>query len=303
MSTVIVLGGGGFLAGHICRRYRKLGWRVISIGRRANPADGHVRHAWQLPHTEFADLLSVERPDICVNAAGRASVPASMTDPLADFEASTILTFRILDDLRRRSAETVYIHLSSAAVYGNPESLPINEDALIDPISPYGWHKHLSEQVVAEHSRLFGMKAVSLRVFSAYGAGLRRQVVWDLAARAIENPEKPLLLHGRPEDSRDFVHGSDVATAVEVVARRGALQGEIYNLAGGVETRIRDLAELILMLLGRAPVVEFDNVVIPGAPSRWHADIGMLRGLGFHPHVPLEEGIREVIDDARTTGA
>src|SRR5262249_45575962 len=175
ISTIIILGGGGFLAGHIARHYQKLGWRVVSVGRAAAAGAGHARHVWNLPHPEFKHLLAVEQPHIFVNAARPASVAATMVEPLADFESSTLLNYRILDDLRRRSPATIYLHLSSAAVYGNPTTLPVDEDGPISPISPYGWHKRLSEIVLEEHVRLFGLRAASLRIFSAFGAGLQRQ--------------------------------------------------------------------------------------------------------------------------------
>lgn len=295
MSTIIILGGGGFLAGHIQRRYRQLGWRVVSIGRSAATTEGEVRHAWTLPHPEFARLLAVEQPQICVNAAGRASVPASMLEPLADFEASTLLNFRILDDLRRRSPHTIYIHLSSAAVYGEPSRLPVAETARLAPISPYGWHKRLSELVVEEHSTQFGMSSASLRIFSAYGAGLQRQVVWDVVSRAVAHPEKPLELQGDPLDSRDFVHGSDVAAAIQVIAERGALVGECYNVASGNETTMQQLGGTILRLLGRESELRFDNRRRAGNPGRWQADIGRLASLGFVAERRLEVGIEEII--------
>lgn len=199
MSTIVILGGGGFLAGHIARHYRELGWRVVSVGRAAGSAHGDVRHVWHLPHAEFAHLLAVEQPGLCVNAAGQASVPASMVEPLGDFQTSTLLNYQVLDDLRRSSPATRYIHLSSAAVYGNPAILPVREDAPLAPISPYGWHKRISEQVLAEHAGLFGMRTASIRIFSAYGAGLRRQVIWELAKRAVADPDRPLRVEGSAE--------------------------------------------------------------------------------------------------------
>lgn len=298
MSTIVVLGGGGFIGGCIERHYRRLGWRVVAVGRAAGAScDSDARHVWDLPHSEFAHLLAVEQPDLCVNAAGRASVPASMVEPLSDFETSTLLNFRLLDDIRRRCPQTRYVHLSSAAVYGEPARLPVTEDADIRPISPYGWHKHLSERVLEEHSHLFGLRTASLRLFSAYGAKLRRQVVWDLAQRAAANPGRSLVLQGRPEDSRDFVHGTDVALAVETVAARGSLRGECYNLAGGTETRIGDLATMILRRLGRPAEIAFDDRPRPGNPSRWHADISRLQTLGFAPRVTLDAGVGEVVED------
>lgn len=270
----------------------------MSVGLNATDEDCDARHAWDLPHPDFAHLLAVEQPDLCVNAAGRASVPASLIEPVADFEASVLLTIRLLDDLRRSCPAATYVHLSSAAVYGNPAVLPIREDALVAPISPYGWHKHLSETVVLEYAQEFALRTVSLRIFSAYGRRLQRQVVRDLAERAIANPDGPLLLQGCPDDSRDFIHGDDIAEAVRVVAERGELVGKCYNLASGVETPVRELAELLLRLLGREPRIEFDSRRRPGNPARWHADIGKLAALGFVPRIRLQDGLREVIDEA-----
>jgi len=295
MSTIIILGGGGFLAGHIACHYQKLGWRVVSVGRAAAASVGHARHVWNLPHPEFKHLLVVEQPHICVNAAGRASVPASTVEPLADFESSTLLDYRILDDLRRCSPATIYILLSSAAVYGNPSTLPVDEDAPIAPISPYGWHKRLSEVLLEEHARLFRLKVAALRIFSAFGAGLQRQVVWDLAVKARAASSGHLMLQGCPDDSRDFIHGSDVAAAVDIIAKCGELKAECYNVARGSEVRIKNLAALIARHFGRAPVLEFDNVRRPGNPSRWFADIRKLRALGFAPQMSLEDGIAEIV--------
>jgi UDP-glucose 4-epimerase len=296
MNTIIILGGGGFIANHVACYYQKIGWRVVSVGRAAAAGVGHVRHVWNLPHPEFKHLLAVEQPDICINAAGRASVPASMVEPLADFENSTLLDYRILDDLRLRSPETIYIHLSSAAVYGNPSALPVDEDAPIAPISAYGWHRRLSEIVLEEYAQVFNLKVASLRIFSAFGAGLRRQVVWDLATKAhAATSPGPLVLQGCPDDSRDFIHGSDVAVAIAMVAERGELKGECYNVAGGCEVRIKNLAMLIARHLGRGLALEFDNFRRPGNPARWHADTTKLRALGFAPQTSLKEGVAEIV--------
>jgi UDP-glucose 4-epimerase len=150
--------------------------------------------------------------------------------------------------------------------------------------------------VLEEHARQFGMPTASLRIFSAYGAGLKRQVVWDLVSRAVAHSDQPLLLQGCPVDSRDFINGSDVARAVQLVAERGALAGECYNVAFGTETPVYEIAALVLRLLGRSAGIEFDGQRRAGNPSRWHADISKIRSLGFSPRVGLEDGVREVID-------
>jgi UDP-glucose 4-epimerase len=225
-----------------------------------------------------------------------------MVEPLSDFEGNTALNYRILNDLRRRSPQTIYIHLSSAAVYGSPNALPINENATIAPISAYGWHRRLSEIVLEEYAALFGLRTGSLRIFSAFGAGLRRQVIWELAMKAHMAVPGPLMLQGYPDDSRDFIHGSDVAAAVATIAECGELTGECYNVAGGKEVCIMDLATLIMRSFGRERKLEFDYVRRSGNPRRWHADITKLRNLSFNPEITLEQGTAEVVEEVIRSG-
>src|SRR5262249_52407342 len=163
------------------------------------------------------------------------------------------------------------------------------------PISPYGWHKRVTEMILEEHARQFGMHTASLRIFSTYGAGLKRQVVWDLASRAVARPDQPLLLQGCPTDSRDFINGSDVARVVQSGVERGELGGECYNVASGAETPVYEIAALVLRLLGRSSQIEFDGKRRVGNPSRWHADIGKVRSLGFSPRITLHDGVRQVV--------
>ena len=117
--------------------------------------------------------------------------------------------------------------VSSAAVYGDPERLPVSEDAPLAPISPYGRHRAEAEEVALQS----GAPVVIARVFSAYGEGLRRQVLWDVAQRALVGG--PVELSGTGEETRDFVHARDVAAAISAIAQRSAFDGEIVNVATG----------------------------------------------------------------------
>ena len=131
-----------------------------------------------------------------------------------------------------------------------------------------------------------------MRVFSAYGAGLRRQVVWDICAKALANPL--LHLRGTGAESRDFIHASDVARALLLLSGSASFSGEVYNLASGKETTIGELALRLIHLLGRDVPIAFDGIQTPGDPLRWQADISLIRGLGFAPKMALREGLREV---------
>jgi UDP-glucose 4-epimerase len=141
-----------------------------------------------------------------------------------------------------------------------------------------------------EFSRVYGLRTASLRIFSAYGPGLKRQVIWDICRKAIN--QKELILQGTGRESRDFVHAQDIAAAMETVATFAPMRGEVYNLGTGLEVRIAELAQIILKALGIDGSPVFDGVVPQGNPLNWRADISLLSALGFAPTVTLEQGIQ-----------
>jgi UDP-glucose 4-epimerase len=203
-----------------------------------------------------------------------------------------LLTFELLDALRQHAPRCRFILLSSAAVYGNPATLPIAETHAVQPLSPYGWHKRQSELVVEEFARIYGQPALAVRIFSAYGPGLRRQVVWDICERALAAGR--LTLRGTGDESRDFIHAADVARALALLAMRAPAEGEIYNLGAGRETTIRELATMLLTNFGNTIQPEFDGHATPGDPRNWRADITRLASLGYAPATTLEDGLRSV---------
>ena len=112
--------------------------------------------------------------------------------------------------------------------------------------------------------------------------------------------QKSLTLQGTGRESRDFIHALDVAKALGIIAGNAPMQGEVYNIASGCETTIRELAELILDALNADCLPQFDGVVPPGTPLNWEADIVRLSSLGFVPTIPLQQGIKTFAQWCRT---
>lgn len=294
MQTVLVTGVSGFIGRYVARYFSERGWSVIGISssppENAPLANLTAYHRLQLPDAELNNLLRASEPQVCIHCAGRASVGLSMTDPVADFHTNTILTFELLNSLRLHASNCRFIFLSSAAVYGNPEFLPISESHHPAPLSPYGFHKLQCEQLCLEFYKVYGLPTSSLRIFSAYGPGLRRQVVWDICQKILT--KNSLVLQGTGQESRDFIHALDIAKALDVVANNAPMQGEVYNLATGEEVMIADLANLILNALAIKLEPEFDGVVPVGTPLNWRADMSKLSKLGFSSHVALDKGVK-----------
>jgi len=294
-----VTGIAGFLGRYVSREFARAGWRVVGIDMVAvenAPPDVEYRQM-SLPSADLGVLLSAIAPLACIHCAGRASVGHSVAEPAADFRESADVTFELLDCIRRFAPKCRTVLLSSAAVYGNPVLLPVSEDHETAPLSPYGYHKLICETLAEEFARIYGLTTAVVRIFSAYGPGLRRQVVWDICQRALNSDS--LQLHGTGEESRDFIHAGDVAAALLAIVEGAAFQAERYNVATGYETTIRSLAEQVVDVLGVRVKPEFNGQATPGDPRNWRADVGRLAGLGFVPRIGLSEGLRSVAAWAR----
>jgi len=292
-KTVYITGVAGFIGRYVAQHFSSEGWSVIGIDH-ASPENAPLSslssyYDLHLPNTAFGDLLQKHSPDVCIHCAGRSSVGFSITEPSSDFYDSSVLNFEILNAFRLHAPQCRFLFLSSAAVYGNPESLPVKETFAPSPISPYGFHKWHCEQLCLEFSKIYGMSTASLRLFSAYGPGLRRQVLWDICQKVFVH--KSLLLQGTGKESRDFIHAIDIARALRIIAAKAPMQGEVYNVGSGHEVAIEELTRMILKATNSNLSPQFDGVVPPGTPINWKADISKLTSLGFTPSIPLSQGV------------
>ena len=292
-ETILVTGAAGFIGRYVAQLFFEKGWTVVGLD--ASSADAILTsklssyYRLALPSPNLGRVISGIRPQVCVHCAGPASVGNSMEDPASDFNHSVMATFNLLDALRINAPGCRFLYPSSAAVYGNPSRLPVNESQIPNPISPYGFHKLICEQLAAEFHKVYGLPTSIVRIFSAYGVGLKRQVLWDICQKA--SAQNILRLQGTGNESRDFIHVSDIALAILLLAEKSPCKGDIYNLASGTETTIRGLQEIIVSELGLEIPVEFNGLVVPGDPINWRADVSRISLMGFRPEIDLKEGV------------
>lgn len=296
-KTVLITGVTGFIGRYVARLFAEDGWQVVGIGTRPpeNAPTKNLAHYQKLflPDDQLIEIIQKYPPDLCVHCAGRAAVGLSVEDPKSDFMANASMTFHLLDTLRVHAHNCRMIYLSSAAVYGNPTALPVSENQPISPISPYGFHKLMSEQLCQEFSKIYNLQTASLRIFSAYGPGLRRQVLWDICQQLILY--NTLHLKGTGQESRDFIHGLDVAKAIKSIALNAPMNGEVYNVGTGREITIRELSKKVVHALDLDITPEFDQVEPIGIPLNWQADISQLQSLGFQDSVTLDQGLKTFV--------
>lgn len=294
---ILILGAGGFLGQHLARHFSAAGHVIIGVD---HVPMGGVDEAVRLtlPDPALAQLIRQRQPQAVLFAAGRAQVGLSVELPLLDFEQSVVVWANTLEAVRLSGVACNTIFLSSAAIYGNPARLPITETDPIAPISPYGYHKMMCETLAEYYAQLYDLPIAILRVFSAYGEGLRRQVLWDICRKALKEPV--IHLSGDGEETRDFIHAADIARAVECVLQYGASRATRYNIANGTSVTIRGVAETLMSGLGLSKPIHFSGEQRPGDPRHWQADITALRALGFRAQIAFADGARAYAQWAST---
>ena len=295
-KNIIVTGAGGFLGSYIQRVFAERGDKVIGIGRGRKPiktdsvGNGHYIQM-TLPDEHFKEIVADFRPDSIIHCAGSADVSYSVEHPLNDIHNSVDTCAFVLETIRKHSASTRFVLLSSAAVYGNPERLPVEEDDSIKPISPYGYHKYMCELLVEEYSSIYQLNTAIARIFSAYGNGLTKQVVFDICCKLTGNKADAISVFGSGNESRDFIHATDVASAVALITDAEA-HGS-FNVASGKQVRITELISTLLLISGIDKDIKYTHQQKRGYPLNWQANIHRLTELGFCCHTPLTFGLTQ----------
>jgi nucleoside-diphosphate-sugar epimerase len=181
------------------------------------------------------------------------------------------------------------MYASSSSVYGDDVSLPTREDALPQPVSPYGVSKLAAEQLCYLYHVNYGLPTVSLRYFTVYGPRQRPDMGFHRFLRATLRGE-PITLYGDGEQTRDFTFVADAVSATIAAGTRG-VPGRVYNIGGGSRVSINDVLTMIERVTGRRPVVNADPVQ-KGDMRHTYADTSLAKtDLGFKPTVTLEDGL------------
>lgn len=288
---ILIIGSKGFIGSHAVDHFSKSHdvWECDVV------TDYTTAQYMQVDATnaDYVALFENGPFDVCINCSGAASVPDSIKNPQRDFMLNTVNVFKQLDAIRKHNPNCKYINLSSAAVYGNPEYLPIDESSSLNPISPYGVHKKMAEDICQSFYDHFQIQTCSLRIFSAYGVGLKKQLFWDLHQKSKQG--QAVSLFGTGAETRDFIYVSDVVNAMDCVIKQARFEHDIINVANGEQLSIKTVAKTFFDIYNPQIAVTFQNEERQGDPSNWVANIEVLKGLGFQAHTDLNSGLTQYI--------
>ena len=290
-------GGAGFVGATLVRRLVAAGHRVRVLD---NYSTGDASHLAgvdaELVEGDIRDVpaldAAVAAMDAVVHLAAAGSVIRSIADPVANFDVNVAGTFRVLDAARRAGVERTVQASTGGALIGDATP-PVTESSLPKPISPYGASKLAGEGYAHAFAAAYGLRTVALRFANVYGPwSARKSGAMTLFFRAIQAGE-PIVVYGDGSASRDYTHVEDISRAIELALERDVPGGAALHIASGVETTVRELADLCRAAAG-APdhPVEYRPERV-GEVGRNFATYDLARQmLGYAPTIGREEGIR-----------
>jgi UDP-glucose 4-epimerase len=229
-------------------------------------------------------------PALVVHCAGSASVAFSMAEPLLDYRRTVESTVATLEYLRQRARSAAFVFPSSGSVYGSHERGTAPESAPTDPQSAYAVHKLLAERLCASYGRFFGIRSTIIRFFSVYGAGLRKQLLWDACTRLSRGET---TFAGTGDETRDWLHVDDAASLVLAGGQRATAAGTIVNGGTGVGVAVRDVVTALCGELNPEQRISFSGERRAGDPHRFVADTTVARSWGWAPRISWRDGVRE----------
>ncbi|HZC05059.1 MAG TPA: SDR family oxidoreductase [Ktedonobacterales bacterium] len=306
----LVTGGAGFIGSHLVDGLLAAGYPVrvlddLSTGDEANLA--HLRGTLKILRGDLRDSDAVRAAmsgvEVVFHLAAISSVQRSIVDPVEAIDVNVRGAMQVLQVAQESGVRRVVI-ASSAAVYGDSEALPLKESAAPNPLSPYAVHKLACEHLCKVFSRMYGLETVALRYFNVYGARQRPDAEYAAAiprfVERLRRNQAPVIF-GDGEQTRDFIHISDVVRANLLAAQSEAAVGQVMNIASGQGASVNEVVRTLTDLTG-ATVEPRLEPAQAGDIRESVADITLARDLlGFEPQVSLREGLAALIEQLRGT--
>lgn len=298
-KTILVTGGAGFIGSNTVRLLCNGGYRVIvfdnlSTGYR-NLVDERAKFIKGDLQNQTEITKALKGVDCVFHFAATSYIKISIDDPIGCYNNNVMGTINLLEGMRKNKVKYI-VSSSSAAVYGEPENIPIKEDSNKLPLQPYGGSKLAVEAVLSSYYHSFGINSTSLRYFNAYGPFDEMKPV----TRAVPNWTKqvlnnqPISLYWKGRQLRDYVYVEDIARAHVAVMNLPGVN--TFNIGSGKGVLMIDLLESIFKSIGkRAKIIDLGKR--SGDPMRLVADITKINNaIGWKPIYSLDTGIELTIE-------
>ena len=305
-SRILVTGGAGFIGSHLVDRLIKEGYEVVVLDNFFSGNIENIKHhlesrMFYLVKGNVRSSDKVEEAIMNVDAvfhlAAIVSVPLSIENPLLVNDVNVAGTLNLLKASLKADVKR-FIYVSSCAVYGEVDRLPVDERRPANPISPYAVSKLAAEYYCKVFYENYGLDTLCLRYFNVYGPRQVRDSYSGVITQFIDRLKqgKPPIIYGDGQQTRDFVHVRDVVDANMLALSSQRSVGEVVNVGTGKQTMINQLAEVLLELSGRSYLKPKYEAPRKGDIRNSCADISKAkRALGYEPKVTLKEGLRMML--------
>jgi UDP-glucose 4-epimerase len=302
MSSVWITGGKGFIGRNLAKYIATQQYAVFGIGHgfwSAQEPENWSYSGWVNAEIDFSNLNHLASefglPKFIFHLAGGSAVAPSIQNPYEDFQRTVDTTARLLEWVRQVSPETKVMGVSSAAVYGAGFLNPIKEDTVGLPYSPYGFHKAMLESLFNSYRQTFDLNLAVVRLFSVYGAGLEKQLLWDICNKLATSTNGRILLNGTGNEMRDWLHVTDAIKLMWLVATDKTLNHPLINGGTGIATSIQHVAQHVVNAWGGGFEIEFSGVARKGDPQSLVADITAASSFGFSADTLLTDGLSDFV--------
>jgi UDP-glucose 4-epimerase len=298
MAKVLVTGGAGFIGTNLVEELLPLHQVIVvdnlSTGKRSNLLKGVKFYEADILEPGFDKIVADELPDFIVHLAAQVNVTGSLQNPFFDLQLNITGTLTVIEAARNNGVKKV-IYPSSAAVYGNPQFLPITEEHPVAPMSPYGISKHTPEHYFQAYFENYGLQYTVLRFANVYGprqdSSGEGGVVAIFTNRLLKN--ELVRIFGDGEQTRDFVFVKDVARSIISALTKG--NNRIYHVGSGKQVTINELFYQMQTLTETAVKPEY-LPARPGDIRHSLFDITKIKTeLGWEPKTDLTAGLAETI--------
>ncbi|MFW9911764.1 MAG: NAD-dependent epimerase/dehydratase family protein [Candidatus Thorarchaeota archaeon] len=307
VEMALVTGCAGFVGSNLVDHLLDIGYSVIGLDNFSNGLEKNLESALMNPRfklvtgsimdDDIASQLDFE-VDVIYHLAAISSVTRSVENPLLVHNINATGTLKMLELARLNRARRV-VFSSSAAVYGMPEEIPVNERTPVEPLSPYGASKLAAEMYLRAYHNTYGIETVILRYFNIYGPRQAFSPYSGVVSIFINNAIRnmPITVDGDGLQTRSLIHIDDVVEITRLAGESYRAVGEILNVAGDDVISVLQLADRVLAL-----VPESKSMIVHG-PAR-QGDIKESIGSGerakkildFTPSVTLDDGLERTVD-------
>lgn len=304
--SILVSGGAGFIGSHLVDALVSQGFEVIVLDNLSTGRIENIKKYFRNARFHFVEgdvrdkraaNEALKGVEAVYHLAAITSVPYSVKNPQVTREINIAGTRNLLEASLRYDVER-FIYVSTCAVYGEAEYLPIDEKHPTGPVSPYAESKLEAENLCITFQKEYGLKTTVLRPFNVYGLRMRKDQYGGVIAQFSErlSAKKPPIIYGDGSQTRDFVHVEDVVRAMMLVLDSNNAVGGTFNIATGVPTSINELARLVIELFGAVGVKPQHRSARKGDVRDSYADIKEAKAsFGYEPKISLKEGLSTLI--------